>query len=122
MQNVARSFGMMLLGLAIGATWLTQAVGQPETGLPPTANPELPTSELPPGCLQVVAEPGVPITAVVYDPQQQVLGVYHVDRSTGEIELRSIRQIQWDLQLLHYDTKKPLPQHIKNNLEAMRAR
>ena len=122
MQNAARSFGVMLLGLMIAVTWLAQAEGQPDSGSSPAADHPLPTSELPPGCLQVVTEPGAPITAVVYDPQQQVLGVYHVDRTTGEIELKSVRQIQWDLQLLHWNGKKPLPAHIKNDLEAMRAR
>ncbi len=119
MQNRTRSIGFLVLGVLVGATWLGHAVGQPEAGLAPATTPK-PTGELPPGCLQVVSEPGQPLAAVVYDPQQQVLGVYHVDRVTGEIELKSIRQIQWDLQMLHYDTKEPLPEHIKNDLESLR--
>lgn len=122
MQYGTRSVGMLVLATALGATWLAHASGQPELATPPAADAKLPTNEMPPGCLQVVSEPGGPIAAVVYDPQQQVLGVYHVDRITGEIELKSVRQIQWDLQLLHWQGKKPLPEEIKNDLEARQRR
>lgn len=120
MQDRVRSVALVLIGTVIGATLLTCAVGQPEIGEAPSVEALPPSGELPPGCLQVVSEPGAPIVAVVYDPQQQVLGVYHVDRATGEIELKSIRQIQWDLQMLHWHGKKPLPADVKKKLEAMR--
>jgi hypothetical protein len=122
MQQPMRSIGVIGLGLAIGATWLAHAAGQPQAAAPPAGGAKLPSSELPPGCLEVVSEPGQPIAAVVYDPQQQVLGVYHVDRTTGEIELKSIRQIQWDLRLLHWQGKKPLPEEIKNDLDGVPSR
>lgn len=121
MQNTVRPLGVACLGLLVAGAWLTHAVGQPGAAPEPT-QPALKSDELPPGCLQVVAQPGQPIAAVVYDPRQQVLGVYHVDRTTGEIELKSIRQIQWDLQMLHYQGKKPLPEEIKNDLEALQRR
>lgn len=105
--------------VAIGA-WLTQAAGQGELREAASVK-QLPEDRLPPGCLEVVSEPGQPIAAVVYDPQQQVLGVYHVDRVSGEIELKSIRQIRWDLEMLHYQGKGILPEDIKNGLEGARS-
>ncbi|QDU56422.1 hypothetical protein [Aeoliella mucimassa] len=115
MSDSRRSALFVALCVVVAGSWLGGAFGQ-ATNAERTA-PKLPSNELPPGCLQVVSQPGEPITAVVYDPQQQVLGVYHVDRNSGEIELKSIRQIQWDLQMLHFQGKAPLPQEIKNGLE-----
>lgn len=119
---LAAVIGLLWVGL-----WYSHAVGQAEVG-PSSAQPlgavpaQATDGKLPPGCLQVVSEPGGPITAVVYDPQQQALGVYHVDRATGEIELKSVRQIQWDLRMLHFQGKAPLPEDIKNGLEGARGR
>lgn len=121
--RVARSRWMLaaVVGLLWMGTWFTHADGQPEPARLPT-EVEAVEGKLPPGCLQVVSEPGGPITAVVYDPQQKALGVYHVDRTTGEIELKSVRQIQWDLRMLHFQGKAPLPEDIKNGLEGARGR
>lgn len=92
--------------------WLTPAIGQPEN-----QDTREQLSDIPPGCLQVVSQPGEPITAVVYDPQQQVLGVYHVDRASGEIELKSVRRIEWDLQMMRHNAKKPFPEAIRQELQ-----
>jgi hypothetical protein len=54
---------------------------------------------------------------VVLDPNQKSLAVYHVDLSTDTIELRSVRNITWDLQMTHYNGKKPLPSEIQSILE-----
>jgi len=43
-----------------------------------------------------------------------VLAVYHVDKATGEIALRSVRNITWDLQMVEFNSGKPLPQDIRN--------
>jgi hypothetical protein len=51
---------------------------------------------------------------VVVDPVQRVLAVYHVDKSTGEIGLRSVRNITWDLQLPEFNSGEPLPRDIRN--------
>ncbi|MCO6047257.1 hypothetical protein NG895_25435 [Aeoliella sp. ICT_H6.2] len=110
---------VVALALLVTGSWIGHAGGQQQPG-PPAPKASLPSDELPPGCLQVVSEPGGPIAAVVYDPQQQVLGVYHVDRATGAIELKSIRQISQDLKLLHYQGKEPLPEDIRNALQGAR--
>lgn len=59
------------------------------------------------------AEGGTPAVIVV-DPSQRVLVVYHVDKTTGEIALRSVRNITWDLQMVEFNSGEPLPQDIRN--------
>ena len=58
-----------------------------------------------------------PLTVTVVDPRQRVMAVYHVDRSTGEISPKSVRNITWDLQMIEYNSGKPLPQDIRNGLK-----
>ncbi len=53
---------------------------------------------------------------VVIDPRQQAMSVYHVDLKTGRITLKSVRNIRWDLQMLHYNGDNPLPQEIRSLL------
>ncbi len=112
MRNDGRWRWVVVTVFGLLVAWWTHALGQPqsETDLPPQQQ------KLPPGCLQVVSDAGGPITAIVYDANQRVLGVYHVDRATGEIELKSIRQIEWDLRMQHYNGKEPLPEAIRNGL------
>ncbi|MCX7427442.1 MAG: hypothetical protein NTW96_17655 [Planctomycetia bacterium] len=49
----------------------------------------------------------------VIDPKQQVMSVYHVDLASGAIELRSVRNIHWDLQMSDFNGKSPLAQEIQ---------
>jgi transcriptional regulator of nitric oxide reductase len=107
----------LVVGALVTGSWIAHAGGQQQQ---PAELPKLSPNQLLPGCMQVVSTPGEPMAAVVYDPQQQVLGVYHIDRKTGEIELKSVRQIQWDLQMLHHQGKAPLPEDIKRGLEGAR--
>jgi hypothetical protein len=48
----------------------------------------------------------------VLDPQMHVMAVYHVDGATGEIVLRSVRNIHWDLQMSEFNGKSPSPKEI----------
>ncbi len=54
---------------------------------------------------------------VVLDPKQNSFAVYHVDLTTGMIEFRAERNVTWDLQMTHYNGKKPLPSEIQSLLE-----
>ncbi len=49
----------------------------------------------------------------VIDPRLRVLSVYHIDLATGVITLKSVRNIQWDLQISYLNNEKPLPQEIR---------
>ena len=53
----------------------------------------------------------------VIDPRQRVIGVYHIDLSTGKITLKSVRNIQWDLQVEEFNNVSPLPKEIRSSLE-----
>ena len=53
----------------------------------------------------------------VIDPEKHVLGVYHIDLTSGEIVLKSVRNIHWDLQMGEFNGTKPLPQEVRSMLE-----
>jgi hypothetical protein len=52
----------------------------------------------------------------VVDPRQRVLCVYQID-AAGRIALKSVRKIEWDMQMTDFNTDKPLPQEIRSSLE-----
>jgi hypothetical protein len=53
----------------------------------------------------------------VIDPDLRVMSVYHVDLSSGEIVLKSVRNIHWDLQMVEFNGTSPLPREIRSLLE-----
>jgi len=53
----------------------------------------------------------------VIDPRMRVMGVYHIDGSSGEIALKSVRNISWDLQMSEFNAANPLPREIRSLLE-----
>jgi len=53
----------------------------------------------------------------VIDPHLHVLSVYHIETTTGEIALKSVRNIHWDLQMNEFNGKSPLPREIRSMLE-----
>jgi hypothetical protein len=53
----------------------------------------------------------------VIDPDTRVLGVYHVDLSTGEVTLKSVRNIHWDLQMIEFNGTHPLPREVRSIIE-----
>jgi hypothetical protein len=54
-------------------------------------------------------------TLTVLDPHSRWIGVYHIAGS-GEITLKSARNFSWDLQLIEFNSGKPLPQEIRSGL------
>jgi len=106
-------------GALLGASLVIGAFAGRSSSEPPYGPPiDLPSragsSEL---FTQVTAENGLPLTVTVVDPRQRVMAVYHVDRTTGEISPKSVRNITWDLQMIEYNSGKPLPQDIRNGLK-----
>ncbi|HEX3657089.1 MAG TPA: hypothetical protein VHV55_14850 [Pirellulales bacterium] len=53
----------------------------------------------------------------VIDPRTRVMGVYHVDNTSGEIALKSVRNFHWDLQMSEFNAAAPLPREIRSLLE-----
>lgn len=57
------------------------------------------------------------LIVTVVDPKQRVMAVYHVDRASGEISPKSVRNLTWDLQMIEFNSGNPLPQDIRNGLK-----
>ena len=53
----------------------------------------------------------------VVDPKTQVLGYYQLDPNKGEIVLKGIRKIHWDLQIDEYNGVSPLPSEVRALVE-----
>jgi hypothetical protein len=108
-------FGALLVaGLVIAAT-----IGRGSSEYALGGTGDVPTLSLEDTGLftQVTAENGQPLILTVVDPRQRAVAVYHVDRSTGEIALKSVRNLTWDLQMVQFNSGNPLPQDIRNGLQ-----
>lgn len=53
----------------------------------------------------------------VVDPQLRTACVYHIARDTGEISLKSVRHLHWDLQMMEFNCTSPRPREIRAMLE-----
>jgi hypothetical protein len=60
---------------------------------------------------------GKPTALTVIDPVVRRIAVYHVNRETGEIQLKSVRNIAWDLGMEYFNSGSPLPEEIRKGLE-----
>jgi hypothetical protein len=63
----------------------------------------------------VVGEQHQQVTVI--DPDTQSLGVYHIDLSTGEVKVKSVRNIHWDLQMIEFNGTPPLPREVRSIIE-----
>jgi hypothetical protein len=52
----------------------------------------------------------------VIDAEQRVMSVYHIDKATGRIELKGVRNIRFDLMMEEYNGVTPLPREIRDLL------
>ena len=56
----------------------------------------------------------------VVDPRQRVMAVYHVDRASGALALKSVRNLTWDLQIEDFNSGTPAPRDIRALKEQQR--
>lgn len=49
----------------------------------------------------------------VIDPRSRVMAVYHVDRATGALSLKSVRNVHWDLLIEDFNSANPTPREIR---------
>ncbi len=54
---------------------------------------------------------------MLVDPRQHVVGVYHVDAASGQITLKSVRNVHFDLQLSEFNGTAPSPREIRSLME-----
>ncbi len=53
----------------------------------------------------------------VIDPRTRAMSVYHVESKTGAITLKSVRNIEFDLQMTEYNAASPLPSEIRATMQ-----
>ena len=123
-----KGFGTGALGLLLAISLATFTEGQtPETRSPlaelPTfgapASPPLVTKSLQNKgnggiTCHILPNPQGHYTAFVFDSVRGVLAVYMVDQGTGQINLKSVRQVAWDLQLEEFNTNQPSPRDLRD--------
>jgi hypothetical protein len=51
------------------------------------------------------------------DTSRQVMGVYHIDRTSGEISLKCVRNTHWDLLMDEFNGVSPSPREIRSLLQ-----
>jgi hypothetical protein len=108
-----------VLGALAGVGLMIVAAGWLDRGSSAYAQHAAPYA--PPGCdggLMAIpsgAGDGGQLITVV-DSRARALGVYRV-AGDGKIKLLSVRNIQWDLQVMQMNSDIPLPQEIRTLLE-----
>lgn len=53
----------------------------------------------------------------VIDPETRTLAVYHIDTASGEVVLKSVRNIHYDLRMMEFNGTSPLPGEIRAIVE-----
>lgn len=102
----------VVLSLLVGAIWLRTSDADAQRLA------SAPRSETAQGLVALpsdVDERHQQVTLI--DPIARTMVVYHIDKSTGEVALRSVRNIHWDLQMDEFNGKTPLPREIRSLLE-----
>jgi hypothetical protein len=102
--------------VGIGLVMAAAAVGEPRNDyFAQRATPAAPAATALAGTELVVvsAAMGERQMLTVVDPRQRVVSVYHIEMATGKISLKSVRNIQWDLQINDLNNENPLPQQIQ---------
>lgn len=110
---------LSLVGTLLGASLVIGALAGRSSSEPPYGPPidtaiRAGNSDL---ITHVTATDGQPLTVTLIDSRQRVMAVYHVDRTSGEITPKSVRNFTWDLQMIEYNSGKPLPQDVRNGLK-----
>ena len=62
-----------------------------------------------------LAEGGQQLTVI--DPAQRVMCIYHIGPKNGEISLKSVRNISWDLRMTQFNGVNPQPEEIRSLVE-----
>ncbi|MEX0613853.1 MAG: hypothetical protein WD738_24295 [Pirellulales bacterium] len=104
---------LIVAGLVIAAT-AGRSSSQPAPEASVDYHTRSQTSEL---ITHVFAAEGQPHVITVIDPRQRVMAIYHVDRSTGQITPKSVRNFTWDLQMIEFNSGDPSPKDIRSGLQ-----
>jgi hypothetical protein len=104
--SVSKWYGTIGLAVAVaaGVAWSVEAQ-QPAGAIYSSAG----RNDLITYCTPVE---GKPTALTVIDPTTRRIAVYHVNRESGEIQLKSVRNITGDLGLEYFNSGSPLPDEI----------
>jgi hypothetical protein len=53
----------------------------------------------------------------VLDPQSRSMSIYEINRNSGAITLKSVRNVGWDLRLEEFNSTNPTPREIRALVE-----
>ena len=108
-QGILCVVGLWIFAMACGWRPLVQAQDPPfqRRTMPPAVNSSLITH---------TAESNTGQQLTVIDPRTRSMAVYHVEKNTGKVTLKSVRQIHWDLQLDEFNGVSPTPREIQTLL------
>ncbi|MEC8557830.1 MAG: hypothetical protein VXZ82_22730 [Planctomycetota bacterium] len=83
---------------------------------PAPAHSQAPSPQPPGQSLQVVSSTNATGSQqiVIVDSERRAIAVYHVDPRQGRLSLKSSRQIDWDLQMEHFNGESPLPSELRS--------
>jgi hypothetical protein len=118
MQNWKLGGLMAFLGFAVALAWTAWAsAGPPELAPgPSTVRPV--QRDAAAGMLAfstTLAEDRQQITVI--DPATRVMSVYHIEPKSGEIVLKAVRNVTWDMEMTVFNGTSPLPQEIRSQLQ-----
>lgn len=71
---------------------------------------------------KILENPNGPHAALIFDPVRQVFAVYHVDAASGQIMLKSVRNLSADLRLEQFNSGAPAPKDIQAMIDESRER
>ena len=102
----------VLIGIAVGAVALAVEFPQAQAQRTAPAERTPPVDQL--IALPFEAADGKQQVTIV-DPRTRVIAVYQVDKVSGSLALRSVRNVHWDLLMEEYNTShgSPTPRDIR---------
>lgn len=109
---------MASLGLVVGAAWSAWANAGPAPATAASAPRAVARDGFAAGMLAfstTLAEDRQQITLI--DPTTRVMSVYHIEPKSGEIVLRAVRNVTWDMEMTVFNGTSPLPQEIRSQLQ-----
>jgi hypothetical protein len=113
MRAVVGGLALGMCVLLVGALGFPEAQAQKQgsqlVSHQPAVHQQVSSSDL----MALSAEADGRQQITVIDPKQKVLAVYHVDRTTGAVSLRSVRHLQWDLLIEDFNSANPTPREIR---------
>lgn len=109
---------MAILGCAGALAWTAWASAGPTAVAPGAGLPRSVECVSAAGLLAfsaTLAEDRQQITLI--DPATRVMSVYHVEPKSGEIVLKAVRNVTWDMEMTVFNGTSPLPQEIRSQLQ-----